>query len=340
MIIIVKSVSDFSHDASYKLRALENLLCAYGEGRHVLWMPVEVVELLILEPRFSEFAKRVLYELKSAVLETRKIENLFAFHVEIDFDNSFRFEGERSVLKIGYRKVVQSGMLQKAIFLTENLRDAQVYFTGAEVFMVKNRLLASYQVGLDLQPGGGSTTFDLFEKLRGEEKLFLCLIDSDKEHPRGPLGSTAKRFNGSGKGLNTGYYLEILPCHEIENIIPVKIVKEVLSKDFEMGALFAREDCDRYRKYPDYKFGLNVLRARLMDETHQLDFWRAFYDLQDEEWLCAPMGEGLLDGIHDFMGQLSLHKLAEYFDYEIEQEWGRITKIIASWGVGMKRSLV
>jgi len=340
MIIIIKNIGDVSDDSNNKLRALENLFCAYGEGRHVLWMPIELVSSLMSESRFSEFSKRVLYDLKSTVLETRRIESSFGFHVEIDFVNPYRLESDQGVLNIGYRKVVQSGMLQKAIFLTENLLDAQVYFVGAEVFLVKNRMLAGCQINLDLQPGGGSTTYDLFVKLKAEEKLFLCVIDSDKEHPRGPAGSTAKRFNGEEKGLLGGYYLEVLSHHEIENLLPIKIVKEVLSSDFDMGAIFGRVDFEDYRKFPDHKLGLKLSRAREMDLLHKYSFWKDFYELDDEQWLCSPMGDALLENVYGYMRQQSTHKLAELFESGVVPEWEHLSKMVASWGVGMRRSLV
>ncbi|WP_423203856.1 hypothetical protein PGC34_18285 [Pseudomonas kribbensis] len=340
MIIIVRNFFDLDIDSGRKLRAIENLLCAHGEGRHVLWMPIELVSALQSVECLSSYSQRVLVELKSSVLETRKIEDFFDFYLEVDFSRKLPSGYSEGRICVSYVVVSTSSFLQKTVFLTENLLDGEAFSKGAEVFVFKNKMISAVcRVDFDFYNGGGSTTFDVFRVLKEQGKLFCCIVDSDKEHPKASLGSTAKRFNRVGVGYGESYYFEILDCHEIENILPKDLLLKVAEENWTGGAIFAREELLSFRQYADHKSGLTLAAGRALDFKHFDTYWDGFYDGDEDEWLCEPLGAEILEKCVEKMNQLSIRDLSEMINFEIDQGWLRLSRLVASWGVGMKRSI-
>ncbi|MDQ0124295.1 hypothetical protein J2W17_003243 [Pseudomonas lini] len=300
-------------------------------------MPIETVELLKTVNQLSSYSKRVLSSLESTVIETRRIEKKFTFHVSVDFENGNRLESALDKLVVGYNRFKDSGALQSSIFVTENLLDANALICGAALHLLDNKIFAAFDVSLDSRPGGGSTTYDLFKDLAAQNKFLLCIVDSDLKHPNGRRGSTAKRFKYEVLGLQPTYQLEILDCHEIENILPVNIVKDTVPHAHAPCLMYSSGRYQRYRPYPDHKLGLNVSTARKLDKEYNSNYWSAFDVYDDDTWICAPLGESLLLNCVQKMKEMSAHKLLEALDKEIDQEWIRVCKLVASWGVGMRR---
>ncbi|MBJ2241711.1 hypothetical protein [Pseudomonas sp. MF6768] len=337
MIIIINSEINIQLNTDSKIRALDNILSAHGEGKHAVWMPIETVEYLRTFDQLSSYSKRVLASLESTVIETRRIEKKFTFHIDVDFANGNRIESAPDKLVVGYNRFTDSGALQSSIFITENLLDANALVCGAAVHLLYNKLFAAFDVSLDSRPGGGSTTYDLFKDLTDQNKFILCIVDSDLKHPNGRRGSTAKRFKYEALGLQPTYQLEILDCHEIENILPINIVKDTVPHARVPCLIYSSDRYKSYRLYPDHKLGLQVSGARQLDSEYNSNYWSPFYDYDDEAWICAPLGESLLQNCVHKMKEMSAHKLSEAIDAEIDQEWIRLCKLVASWGVGMKR---
>ncbi|HBO1399271.1 TPA: hypothetical protein L4F26_002017 [Pseudomonas aeruginosa] len=343
MIIIIRETPDFVADKNGKLRALENILAAAGECKHLLWMPTQAVDSLLGVDELSGYAKRILFELKSFVRETRGIEAIFDFYVVVDFDDAGRLDDSNAgELVVGYGHFKDSGSTQKCSFITENLRDAEAFKIGAEIYLCKHRLSRAHKVSLRLAPGGGNTTYDSFLDYKKEDVFFLCVIDSDLKHPKGAKGTTATRFNGERKGLQGKGYLNVLECHEIENIIPIKIASIASDGKIEEGLILKRGKSIRYRLFPDHKNGLCVNDAAELDEKHNDDFWKEFYadvTAGRKIWLIPPLGENFLSDSLRIMAETSTAKLLEMIDESEDELWWTTSRLVASWGIAMKRPI-
>ncbi|MGP6300320.1 hypothetical protein, partial [Pseudomonas aeruginosa] len=115
--------------------------------------------------------------------------------------------------------------------------------------------------------------------------------------------------------------------------VPLKIVKE-LFEDICDTSLVQSNKYIKYRVYPDHKAGLCIKQARLDDAKYKANYWSIFEDLEEEALVCARFGNNMLKSCIDFMKQLSPKKAASYIDSNVDLEWIRISKMIASWGVG------
>lgn len=332
MIIKITQEIDFSVDFENKISAIDNLLTAHGEGKHHIWMPIEIVRELSKNPNLAIFSKKVINELISQVNEERDLYKKFTFHAEIDFTDKSKLAFNGRILEIGYMYLINSTATQESVLLAENTLDAKAFLWGARTYLhiVK---LGKLQVKLEISSGGGSTTYDLFKQLESGKKFFACILDSDKDHPKAKPGSTATRFRDEPLGYLRRRYLEILDCREIENIIPIAIIRE-LFYDCCQSSLIHDSKYIKYRAHPDHKEGIKLKDAIALDKKYRDNYWQEFSDMDEEATICAKFGPGLLKACVERMEKLSPKESIQYIDGSIDKRWIEICHIVASWGVG------
>lgn len=332
MIIKITDEIDLASDFEAKLTAIENLLKAHGEGKHHLWMPVPTLKELLKVDGFGVFSKKVLYEMMSQSNEQRMIHKDFFFYVSVDFVDKHRLDFVDGVLHSGYQHFYDSGSTQESILLTENDLDGEAYIWGAKTYLHKQKV-SGLNVVLDIQPGGGNTTISKFKRLDKGKRFFACFIDSDKDHPEAAFGGTAKRFRSVVQGFEGKRYFEVLRYHEIENVLPFSILRAVSGNICDDGIAFKPQYIS-YRAFPDHKTGFSVKQALSDDRNRKSTYWAAIASFDEEEMICPRFGEDLLKNCVAFMSSLSPKKSVSYIDEKFDDEWLRISKLVASWGVG------
>ncbi|WP_145996620.1 hypothetical protein [Stutzerimonas balearica] len=334
MIIKIPSRLDLQLDLENKVIALENIVKAHGEGKHYVWMSANTVKELSQFEGFGHFARRTLDALMSQVSESAYLYREFAFYVLVNFSDGYALSYQDGVLDVGYLHFTDTAATQESTLLSENALDGDAYCWGAKTYLQIKRL-NSLQVRLDIFPGGGNTTFDCFTRLDSSRRFFVSFIDSDKEHPKAGLGATAARFNRTSTGYARRRYLEILSCHEIENILPLQILKSVCTGKVVNSLVHAAEHIG-FRCFADHKAGLLLSQAQAKDRLHNDDYWQAFDELDPETVLCSAFGENLLRDCVEYMSRLSPKQSKEHVDGELDAEWIRISRLIASWGVSSR----
>ncbi|WP_434562837.1 hypothetical protein [Pseudomonas sp. Z4-20] len=339
MIIIIEKIDEIEKLNHSQESALECLLWAYGRGNQVLWMPIDLIEALLKKTCFSDYAKRALVDLKTF---SRFSKNLliteFDFRVVVDFSDKHKLLSTEKQLTVGYEIILDEKFLLEPVLLTENEIDAKVYTLFAKaIFSSRKNLNLVYEINIEPHGGGGSDTIKTFERLLSESRLFVCLLDSDIKHPKGPLGETAKHFALYPKGPNRNSRLEILNAHEIENLIPIPIIEHLFAKEY-LGHLFKHANPIKFKKYPDHKNGFLVEQAKKQDMHHGDTFWKDFYHLGDHTYICAKLNS-LTEQTKQFLENTSTYKIQEFLDKDANEELFTISNIIASWGVKLRRRL-
>ncbi|NNG60053.1 hypothetical protein HKD51_00455 [Pseudomonas fragi] len=341
MIIVVRDFPGFSESPD-KIRALTNILTCCGEGKHVLWMPSDKAEELINSGHFINYPLRVLHHIKGQSRFTKGLTEKLRPYLEIDFEttNTFEHAGEGKMV-IGYRKVIDTESLQSSKFLVENLSDSDFYKLGANSLLYREKLSSEYSIKLRSENGGGNTTFSVFERITEAQELVLCILDSDKEHPNGPLGDTASRFNQVDKGYGPGYQLEVLTCTEAENLVPFSVAKEVIATNKpECFDSFARVTPE-FREYADHKTGLRQEAALRLDETHGVNHWGQLISSRPPRngEICPSLGDRFLSHSIEHMQLLSTAKLCERIDPTLDAKLLTVSNHVVSWGIGLRNSI-
>lgn len=125
----------------------------------------------------------------------------------------------------------------------------------------------SMPICIDQIHGGGGTTASCYEKAFNENRPTLCVIDSDKRHPKGKIGSTAKAVLSHGAKNDLGLVQAfVLPVREAENLIPLSFLLEVYSGHAKIRDLLSemhkfknshtcKSDVDKVFDFIDFKEG-------------------------------------------------------------------------------------
>lgn len=339
MIIIIEKIDNPDNLNPSQEAALERLLWAFGRGKHVLWMPIETIDSLLKLTCFSSYSSRALVDLKTfSAFNRNLLRQEFSFRIEVDFSDRHKFISSENKLTVGYEIVIDEKFLLEPVLLTENEIDAQVYTLISNSIFTNNKDLSRiFQICVSPHGGGGCDTIKTFERLLEENRPFLCFLDSDRSHPKGPIGDTAKHFACHRKGQHNNYHLKILDAHEIENLIPSSLI-EHLFPTHDLGHLFRHAASTKYKQYPDHKNGLSVESAKAQDSHHNDEFWKDFYHLDGNTFICDRF-TNLVDRTKKFLDSNSPHKALEFLNPEKDAELFRISSIIADWGLKLRREL-
>ncbi|MGO4308539.1 hypothetical protein AB4Z35_01510 [Pseudomonas sp. KB_15] len=337
MILLIKETPDLTTKTSEKIIAIENILRSHGEGKHLLWMPHETISSLLKCDQFGFYSKKVLTELSSQVLETRELATKFKLKIVFDFSDQFKFSFYDGAWVLGFGHFRDSEVLQKPILLTENDDDAKIFVHGAKSYLFKEKI-GNCDIKLEITSGGGDTTYKTFKRYSDEQVRFVaCIIDSDKDHPKAPLGSTAKKFSKVKQGYSERQYFEMLDCHEIENILPIDLVREIASTNCKSSLIFSNPKYYKFRKYPDHKNGLTVKNAIADDFSHKDNYWADFKKHESTDFICHGFGEKLLSSCIKYFESKGERQASKLMTEDVDHEWFRIIKIIAEWGICSKR---
>ena len=199
--------------------------------------------------------------------------------------------------------------------------------------------------------GGGS---DFGNTLKDDSVLtdnfVLAIADSDKKYPNGKIGETAKsiKFIAHNR-YNADYYI-LVNVSEIENLIPVKMVKKYNSNITNI------EDTDL--SYFDFKEGL---KYQILYEKDCRAYWKNNFSRMDIDWeeilelvkdksssdyfdvvrgkasLVSGCGKKLLDSLLDDDGWKNIRE--EDFTQSQLSEWKEVGKKIFSWTCCSKKKV-
>lgn len=118
-------------------------------------------------------------------------------------------------------------------FVGEDPRDITIYITLGEAYATRFR---GFPCALNKMDGHGGATANTFELLAKQDKAVLCIVDSDRSASTGALRGTAaaavechERMKAHGKIAA----LHVLPCRELENLLPADVVTDALPGDLK-----------------------------------------------------------------------------------------------------------
>ena len=320
------------------IRVLSNAITAYAEGSHLVWMPLPLIKRLIELDCFNSYQQRALFQLQQYSREAKNLSEELKYYIHITFDDEDVCVFAENHLKLSYQSMLESCLWQPLPLLVENIDDAELYEISAKSILVHIKSSNIYNINLDHQNGGGTTTFDLFARLISKEKLTLCILDNDKNHPDDKLGGTADRFSDHFNGDNTKYLIKVLESREIENIIPITIINEIaLKHHLNIPDKFYVLTSSGFRTYFDHKDGLYTEQALKYDEDCNNIYWGKLPKAIKETWICEPLPAGIAKKALDYMKKKTPHKMLEVTKPDEDKEWLDIGRLVASWGLCNKR---
>lgn len=238
--VLRKALKSSDKDNEQAIETLHQLSWAIRRNHHLVYFPSltqnDIDNLNGLLNQRDTAAIRHSYSKKR---DLKGMLNLVKIHVELSFE--FPTQRTDDVIKINPKEAGQFELFEECHLLTENLLDAEFYKYVALSFLKDNRIdecvfnMAYYPL-----QGGGVTTKQVFlMECELDQHLCLAILDSDKKWPNfNGYGQTASVFVNSYKDhkkkkgipLASHYYV-MDNTNEIENLIPIEVLKHFSSKD-------------------------------------------------------------------------------------------------------------
>lgn len=180
-----------------------------------LWAIKEVDMLQIHKAHLLEIAQEYA-ELGTPVNESTPSLTIKFGSEELTEVNDFKWT-------MGHRKFLGGNLLESATLLTESIQNDGEFYEF--LFQMEAARIEFGPISLIKQAGGGSAiTYSLSECARSG-RIVICICDSDRVVPEGDYGDTFHLVEDHANELDFVGIASSTPGHEIENFIPIKIVK-------------------------------------------------------------------------------------------------------------------
>lgn len=344
----------YAYDSD-RQHALENLIASSAFRHNIVILDTKTINSILSCDNYSTIIKNHTYDILSYRREYAGIAYNLSVHAIVDFEyegENYNLDKENSIIKVSYQYFIDPKESGPITLLAENILDFKLYNIIAEYY---SKYLSSYRLktSFNFSFGGGSQIKTIFDSLKDDSKLVLCIIDSDKAHPYMGEGSTSSPFSKEDRENINGNLAYVIDMREIETLIPINIIQEVAIDNQLDDQVDSLDDIaifnsieTRFRKFFDHKRGLNLKEAIYIDNKNG-DFWLDILSkktrfsskscLQDKEcYVCNTcpkiigFGDKILKHSISKMEQSNLRRLN--VDKDILNDWITIGEIMVGWG--------
>lgn len=213
--------------------AIDNLTLAHYEGKHILLSPHRLTDRLISSSVTSEKTRGILRKVKSQYTDSQNLKKKLTNYIRIDHgirDIDSENSGHQRCFKVPYAWFSDSEHVQKTRLLCEDDDDCKIYAGVLRAYLVANKINL-VEVVFRPSGSGGNSIQDRLRECEYGEGITICIVDSDQKWPGASLGQTAHQLRRTFDRLDrtkTVAHIIILECHELENILPTRLIEEAL----------------------------------------------------------------------------------------------------------------
>lgn len=336
--------------------ALTNLFNSHLEKKHIILASKDLFQVVVSSDVFSRRVRNLAGYLLTNYRELHSILDKVSTCIEVDLNLQHidLSKQEGMPRRLGYGFFIDSESVQRANFLCEDLMDCNFYKFLGDFY--KSEVLANgLVINLEFRNGGGSGTKRNYDDLIRNNKICLCILDSDKKHPYGAKGATCLAFNGVAD-KNFSHHL-VLEMHEAESLIPMDLINQALESGKINSAHVAVYDSflrvfdvdATAKKYLDHKKGLEVNAAAEIDERLNREYWKSIVprvngipknrcvtrfecECREPCKVVGGFGDRLLAHIIEELEETSPRRLRSFIKDDLYDDWFNIGKEIFSWG--------
>lgn len=337
---------------------LHNIFCAFREGKHLIIADEEFLRNVSALKELGSLTCNTACSLISKSREYKQLKNIVDYYCIVDMKNPnpspTQTLDERNFFSVGYSYFNDSEKIQQTKLLCEDINDFKLYSQIVKFFRYTIQM-QGVDVKLEICNGGGANTISNFEKIRARKLFCICLLDSDKKHPKAGLGSTASKFNTKTDSPLCKHF--VIEPHEIESLIPLKIIEECLmNKTISNAYILSLEQAQaitNYRPetklYFDHKEGFTVEKILEIESKYKDGFWKDAIAnapglkkkgcISTLECKCNPsclalpgFGTGLLEAGTKVIERMTHIKLNEAIPAILMAQWQEIGSKLFSWG--------
>lgn len=353
-------------------RAMGNLLLGHRDGKHIVSAPGAVLNELIRLSNGDDQGvwRKIRRERPNLGTLREHVTHLCIVEPENDKVVQRKQNGEQTCFHVPYTHFDDFERIGGARLVAEDQDDAVLFELAARAYVSFSSDLRGSKVVVHTFGGGGGNTADTFRE-HARHAFTIGIADSDRKWPGAALGDTAKALKVALVNLEkqgrSVVDLLILPCHEIENLLPAALVRDALTEaTFRQRCLAAERlgvlGAEAPLHHLDIKHGLtlrDVFDARNETQKHEfldgvarrhLNGRNACYgepDCSDRNHCRCRVLDGLGDKLvvraAECCSKISAHKCAQYFFNNLvpcRSTWLDLCRRIFSFGCAYPRSRV
>lgn len=348
------------------IELLEDLARCRQAGFHLITGSRSLLKTITNLSNLSRKSSDVYLFILEELTQLRNVTKLLARRIEVTDEyatNVITNSDGSQTFQIPYRKLQTLSIFNKTILLSENLLDSKIYAHIADAYIAMNGL-KGIKLKFEKRGGGGSTIAgEYYEIQQNQERLCLCVVDSDKKTPNSTIGSTAKNVTAKDDSNILLCEVAIIEPRDIENLFPTSVLREIVQGASKLSVIEVLETIDACpansdaRYHLDIKKGITlgeVLHSPAQEEFHK--YWKTILARHGfsnnlacsvsancnnpRECTCiiaAGLGDKIAEEFYDkFLNVSSSQKVAERVSTieHLRSTWESIGRIIAAWGCG------
>ncbi len=342
-----------------------DLLClSASEGKHRVTARRDILRSLSVNPALQTKSRAVLANALSFVesdLALQRTVSVFGsvslggYNVRAEIVN-----GQR-IIRIPLKWIDDSLKVQATILLGENLIDAELLEKLVAVVRHIDDSL-SLPIRARLQGGGGNTTAQVFEHIVQSGRFCVCVVDSDKKAPNGPIGDTARALSHCDHLSHPIGAVAHTEGRELENALPDWFYESLYGNDVNHGPTIAALQAFAHAGDVGLRLHIDVNKGLTLRDVFQQpqgsparDFWNQKLNIVAaavgknlDEFPCRVLAAcgnpanckcRLMNGNSDdvlrrfieFCSKAGTDAVAQMLDATTRKECGRLARLVFDW---------
>lgn len=342
--------------------ALSNLANAHRNGYHFIFAKMSTLKDIFENADIHDREKSIYKTIYAKYSQLSGIKNNLSIYI-LATTSTLVAEcqqlEEKTIHRVPVNVFCNAVAIEPVNIIGEDKTDVEFYTHLAKAYATANKL--NYRIAAFPVHGGGNQTGDTFRTYQDNNKITLCIVDSDIKAKDCVLGDTAKLVeeNADERNILSSYY--IINVHEAENMIPLKVLHEACEIPAHINSYeqINRNKENELTKYIDYKNPLMLSEILTHQKPCYQKYWKETTNVfigHEKHSICLETGicnqkddckcilfEGfgskILKKSISLIERKSPKKFAEDCNSIIHvTEWENISKIILAWSFAALKS--
>lgn len=225
------------------VRIIDDLATSVFYGRHILYCNLPLLKRLSSVTLFANRTLAVLNFIYSHYPDWGGVIDKIKTHIYLINEGNdiiISSEGSAQIIKLPMILINDDSIFSSTILLFENIKDSNLYDIVLKYYKRVTGLI-SCSHAYKSSAGGGNCTYEAYSGYIEHKNICLCIVDSDKKYPAADKGETFSKIYTVEK-RNDWLLCKLISlenCREIENMIPFKLLKDVVKTDPQLKEVFS-----------------------------------------------------------------------------------------------------
>lgn len=325
------------------------------KGLHYFFIKKNLLEKLYKNNELGIFAQNIYEKLFQNSAQDLSVQKTVNLRLKIVGVNSNSITVNKDCIIISLDIALELNFSKEVNLVCENISDCRFFELITKIYM-NYKALQKATCNIKSVGGGGATIFTSYEECINNKELAFLIVDADVKYYGAAKGTTLKKLREREKEKEGDIYKNLveiyeLDIHEVENLIPLKLIKSFYSNKPEGEAekgntIYYLEKMKNLtgENNPLHFFDMkNGIREQKMIKDEQ---YRAYWTnilnnigFTNNELNLEGFGQHLLSKITSFIKKRENEDrfFENYVDDYLKDEWKKIARKIYSYGCSRER---